>query len=93
MFTPTVLCGTERSNPNCAELSILGTNSGGNEVVYQLIKVTSVKTKPREMLTMRARRRESQAASPKTHSSHREFMIVTQPVSYTHLTLPTIYSV
>ena len=59
----------ESSNPNCMDLSVLGTNEGGNEVVYQLIKVTSVKTKPREILTMRARRREGQAASPKTHSS------------------------
>jgi len=29
--------------------------------VYQLIKVTSVKTKPREILTMRARRRDGAA--------------------------------
>jgi hypothetical protein len=50
------------SNPHCTEFADLGRNSGGNEITYQLVELSSFKSKPRELLTMRDRRRREESS-------------------------------
>lgn len=44
------------SNSHCIEFEKLGSNSGGNDILFQLVSMENFKSKPRELLAMRARR-------------------------------------
>ena len=55
------------SNPRCTEFTVLDRRlDSDNETVYQLVELSSFKSKPRELLTLRARRREAASQTEAT---------------------------
>ncbi len=57
------------ANPQCTEFQLLGCNSAGNSVLFQVVEMSNFKTKPRELLAMRERRTDAEDADSGTEET------------------------